>query len=175
MDVIPLLSSLHTGVSTSPINTLMDWQGFHCLLYGWLGLMVHHTPTKSRVRSVPFFFYPYWSIMCRDMWPVWMWSPCWLLVQWCVNPTNALVDGLIGVTIPIWMVGAQSTSHPIQGRWWKCPSFYLSAHGTSFGCCIASMDVILFLVNCTMVDQLHPCIYWWVERNVNTYMNGCSS
>ena len=96
--------------------------------------MVHHTPpAKAEAENVSVFFPPCSSIL---------WVLCdqygcdplvWLLIQWCINLTHVPKDGLTAVSTPVWIVGAHGTSYTIQGRWWKCPSFHPSTHGTSFG------------------------------------------
>ena len=36
-----------------------------------------------------------------------------LLVQWSINITHASIDGLTGVSTPVWIVGAHGISHII--------------------------------------------------------------
>ena len=125
--------------------------------------MVHHTPSaKAEAENVSVFFPPCSSIL---------WVLCdqygcdplvWLLIQWCINLTHVPKDGLTAVSTPVWIVGAHGTSYTIQGRWWKCPSFHPSTHGTSFDC-MTSMDVIpLCVCLCYGVSTslMHPLMNW---------------
>ena len=88
-------------------------------IYGWLGLMVHHTLSQAITRSVSVFFHPCWSILgllcgqyeCDPL--------VWLRIQWCINLTHASIDELRGVSRPICVVGGHGISHTIQVRGWK--------------------------------------------------------
>ena len=66
----------------------MNWDSCQ-YLYGWLELMVHHTPSKARVRSVPYFIH-----LCRSILGVlccqYGCAPlAWLLVQCGSSLTHA--------------------------------------------------------------------------------------
>ena len=158
MDVIILLGRLYNGRSTQHIHLLMNREWCQHL-YGWLKLMLYHTPFKTVSKYVPVFFPPCSSIF----WVLFGQYGCdpiaWLLVQWCINLTHVHTDGLKGVSTLVWMVGAHGTSHIIQGRGLKCPSFHPCTHVTSFECCVASVNMIPLpgcLFNGRSTSHIHP-------------------
>ena len=174
MDVILLFCCVYTGEPTSSMHPLMNWEGCQHLC-GWLEIMVHHTPSKARARSVPVFTH-------QPM--VHPWSVCslygcepldWLLVQWQTNLTHEHIDELRGIPTPTWMVGAHVTSHTIQGRGWKCSSFLSSmlVHPWSIVWPVCMWP--LCFVDCVVVYQPHPCTHRYIERGANACINGWSS
>jgi len=127
------------------MHTFINLEGCQHL-YGWLELMVQHTPFKAEYeRKVSqFSFIHQWCIL---------WVLCghyvcgpltWLLVQWCINITHRRIDEFpCGVIICIdgWS-SWYNIHHPRQRMKGKCPSFHSFTHGTSFGYCESSMDFI---------------------------------
>ena len=73
--VIPLLGCLRNGVSTTQMHPLIYWEGYQHM-YVWLEIVVHDTPLKARMRSVPVFIHPHMAHCWSIVWPVSMWSPC---------------------------------------------------------------------------------------------------
>ena len=159
--VILLLGCMYNGASTSPMNTLRDWEKCQNL-YGSLELMVHHTPTKARARSVPVFFHPCWSnlgVLCGQ----YGCSPLvWLLVQLFINLTHA----------PLHLYHWEGCQH--MYGWLECIVHHTpsKAENESAPVCIHPpmvhpLDVIWpawmwspCLVAYTIVNQSHPCIHW---------------
>ena len=83
--VVPLLGCSCNVRPTSPMHTLMNWEGCQHF-YIWLELMVHHTPSNVETESVPVFFHPCWSIfgvLCGQYGcdPIAL-----LLVELCISP-----------------------------------------------------------------------------------------
>ena len=77
MDVIPLVAC---AIVDQPHTYNHWWFGIwrRCQhLYGWLELMVHHTPSKAEAKNVPVFFHPPMAHPCpwSVVWSVWIWSP----------------------------------------------------------------------------------------------------
>ena len=103
----------------------------------------HTTPGKSKTCSsfCPSMLDHYWKIV----WPVWIWPPCsgCLYNAKPISPMNTLMHWEGFQDIYGWL-DLIFTTHYLMQRM-KCPSFHPSTHGTSFGLCMASMDVISLL------------------------------
>ena len=104
-----LLSCLYNGKPTSPMHSLMNWEGCQHI-YGWLELMVHHTLSKVRSRSVPVFIHRHMVYHWSVVWPVIMLSPWLVACIWCLNLTYEHIDELRGVSTHVWMVRAHGIS-----------------------------------------------------------------
>ena len=160
--------------STSLIQPLMDWQGCQ-YLYGWLELMVHHTPYKAEDESAPVFIHisvehslgcmtsmdviPLFVCLCNGvstspMHPMMDWEWCQYLYQWLAIIVHHTASNVEDESAPVFiyppMVYHLGVVWPVW-MWSHC------------------------LVAYTMVDQPHISIYWWIDSGVNTYLGGWSS
>ena len=135
MDVIPLLGCLCNGVSTSFLYPLMDWEGGVKIYTNvWSSWYITHHQQKQRLKMSKFSFlhvHPSFGCCVASMDVITLLGCLYNGVS--INLTHTAIDGLTGVSIPVWMVGAHGTSYTIQGRGWKCPSFHPYIRGTFFG------------------------------------------
>ena len=92
------------------------------------------------------------------MWSVWVWHPCFGACTMVYQP----IDEPRVVSTPELMFGSHNTSYTIPGRIWKCPSFHPSTHGTPFGYCVTSID---------MIPLLWSLVQWWTNL-IHEYIDG---
>ena len=139
MDVTPLFGCLCNSISTSPMYSLMNWEGYQCL-HGWFELMVYHIPSNAEAKSAfrPSMLVHPWGIV----WSVWMWSPCVVVCATVYQPhpcTHWWIERGIDTCMDGWS-SWYITHHPMQ-RLNVCHFSFLYAC-PSVQCCMASMDVI---------------------------------
>ena len=176
MNVILLLGCLSNDEPTSPMHLWMRWEGCQHMQQ-WLEFMVHHTPCKVEAKHVPVFIHPWCPIICV-LYIQYVFDPlAWLLVQWCINLTHALIHKLTMISIPvwIWMIGAHDTPHTIQGRWWKCLSILPSMMVDPWGAMLPVWMWFPYFVAWAMVYQSHSYTHIWIKRGVNTCMDDWNS
>ena len=86
------------------VNTCMD---------GWIAWYITHNLMQRLIMFLFSFLHVRPSFVCcvasMDVIPL---LAC-LLVQWSINITHASIDGLTGVSTPVWIVGAHGISHII--------------------------------------------------------------
>ena len=71
MDGISLLGWLCNGLSTLSMPSLVHKEGSQHM-YGWLGLMVHHTTSMAEGESAPVFIHLPMVYPLDVVWSVWM-------------------------------------------------------------------------------------------------------
>ena len=104
--------------------------------------MVLHIQSKEEDRNVTIFIHLLMHIFGVLYGQYGHDTLAWLLEQYCIILTHALIDELRGVSNTVWIFGSYATSQIIEGRVQKCARFHLSTHCTSSECCVASMEVI---------------------------------
>ena len=173
MDVIPLLGCLCNSRPISRMHPLINWEGCQ-YVYVWLERMVHHTPPNAESTRKVFKFsslYP-WHI------PQVLYGQCGcypltgLLVQWCINLTYIIIDGLRGGSRCVWTIRVHGSSHSTQRRGWKCASFHPFCHDISCRYCLVSMNethLLGCLYNGRPKSPMHRLINW--EKCQHTSMD----
>ena len=142
----------------------------------WVELMGHHTPSNAEDKSAPVFYpstygtslecyvasmdiIPLFDCLCnvRSTSPMYIlinWEGCQHLYGWLeimLHHTSSKVeDTSVSVFIHLSMVHPSGVVWPV---WMISPC----------------------LVGCTMGDQPHTYIDWWIERGANTCMDDWSS
>ena len=177
MEVFPLFGCMCNAISISHIHPLMNWE--RCQhMYGWLELMVHHTPSKAEDKIAPFFIHPPMVHPLRIVWQIWMSShrlvACATLYQphiyiwwWIEWDANTCMDGWIS-----WYI-AHSSRQEQDVRQFP----YIQA-GPSSECCVSNMDsipVFYCLCNGVLTSYMHLLmdwersqpLHWWLELMVN--------
>ena len=145
--------------------------GVNTYMNGWWSLIVHHTPSKAREKSVPVFIHSPMVYHLGVVWPVWMWSSCLVPCAMVYQPPTSTHWWIERGAKYVHMVGAHGTSHIIKSRGWKCASFLSSMFVHPLGVVWQVWMWSPCLVAYIMVYQPHPCTHWWIDRGVNTYMD----
>ena len=144
-------------------------------MYGWLELMVHHTPSKARARSAPVFIHPPMVYPFGVVWPVWMWSPClvaYTMVYQHHPCTFWWIESGAKICIDSW--SSWYTTHHTRQRM-KVPQFSSIYPWNILRDVWSVWMWPPCLFTCAIVYQPHPCIHWWIDRGVNIYIDGWSS
>ena len=144
-------------------------------MYGWLELMVHHTPSKARARSAPVFIHPPMVYPFGVVWPVWMWSPClvaYTMVYQHHPCTFWWIESGAKICIDSW--SSWYTTHHTRQRM-KVPQFSSIYPWNILRDVWSVWMWPPCLFTCAMVYQPHPCIHWWIDRGLNIYIDGWSS
>ena len=140
---------------------------------GWSSLVVHHAPSKARARSAPVFIYPPMVYHLGVVWPVWMWSPCLVACAMVYQP-HVSTHWWIDRGVKIYTYGWSSwyiTHHQMQ-RLKMCQFSFLHVH-PSFGCCVASMDVIPLLgclYNGVSTSPMHSLMDWQGYQHMHGWL-----
>jgi hypothetical protein len=175
IDMTPLLCCLCICVSTWPMHPQTDWEGCQDLSGWWsTWYIIHHPRQEQEVRQfyfihagpsleccvasmdkIPLLGCLYNCVSTSPMYPLMNWEGCQCLHWWLELMVHHTPSQAGARSVPKF-----SSIHP-----WSILGVLCNQYGYD----------ALALVACTMVDQPHPWIYWWIERGVNTCMNGWSS
>ena len=149
-----------------------------CQHLNWcLDLIIHHTPSQAEYESAPVFIHPPMVHPLDIVWPVWIWPPCFscLYNGELTSSMNTLMDWEGCQHLYEWLElvvhhtppsNAEDESAPVSSIH---PWYIIRILCGQFGYDPRALGA------CIMVKQTHKCIHWWIERGVNTYMDGGSS
>ena len=151
-------SWLFNSLSTTPRHQLMNWYGCQHL-YGWLEIIVYHTPHKAEASFYPSSHDISFGCCMTSMDVIPLLAACVMVVQ-AHTCTHWWIEMSIKLCIDDWSSWF-IIRQPRQRM--KLCQFSSMTHSISLGCCMLSIDVIPLI--CCMyngVSTLHiyPLINW---------------